>query len=878
VKNSDHRSELLPEKKAIGGGCRYTPAAIYLQPPAGTLWLFPANASHSIQNPQEETLMKIKTLTMIALLTLLLAACAPAAESEGEQVAASVEPVKVMGTVEVSNALIVEVYYFQRFAMLEDLTGFVQRDYEYEQPLEAQILGPVTVNEEGEFNFSINLPAEPVSPFNDVDNDEEVEQGVQIWQISMSANYFDDPFLNENETGGWSANYTSTRIDSENKNEISGGVLLIWTADDQQEFSSGFGEDGLLFTEDDPSTSVPEGYSFVNLDSDPFEFNKQSVTELVLYEGELTVNDFSAMGWSEGFEAVHKKMSQEYPFTEMKGLDWDALYDEFAPKIEAAEADNDETAYFLALRDFGWSIPDGHVGMSFGDIGNQMFQESTGGGFGFAITGLDDGRVIAHIVLDGEPASEAGMEWGAEILEWNGKPIDEAVSEVVPWSMPFSNEVIKKLQQYRYLLRVPLGEEAEVTFKNPGDDEATTVTLKSSNEGETFNATSFYAGFDSNALPLEYEILPSGYGYIKLTSLSDDINLIIRLWEWAMERFINNQVPAIIIDMRQNGGGAPIGTVFASYFVQERIDFTRSYYYSETSGEFETFGPPDYTEPDDKLYYDGQVAVLVGPACASACENVSYVFGKLPQARVFGQYTTRSIYGEVARGQYLLPGDYSMQIPTGMDLDFEDNIVIEGTGVVPDVHVPITEEMLKAEYVNGEDVVLDFAIEMLDQPLGAGVVPESSPRLGSVSDAESAFEAQTSWLDEFAQESYDEAELAQAGETYIYTIPLNNSRKLLWVYPWCTADEESFEDNWSKISLEFALNGEEIPVDDFAELEGVFSGNHCRAYYTVLTDWPPGEHIITTTVTFRDALNDGITEEDFPAGTHVYEYHVIVAR
>jgi C-terminal processing protease CtpA/Prc len=834
-------------------------------------------------------LSKSKILILLIFLMLLLAACGPTAEPAGEQavdaadpmseqVANTNEPVQVTGTVEVSNALIVEVYYFQRFAMLEDLTGFVQRDYEYEQPLKAQILGPVTVSEDGEFNFSINLPAMPISPFNDIDNDDQEDQGLQIWQVTMSANYFDDPFLNENETGGWSANYTSARIDSENKDEISGGMLLVWAADDQQEFSSGFGEDGLLFTADDPTTSVPAGYSFVDLDSEPFEFNKESVTELTLYEGELTVNDLSEMSWSEGFDALHNKISAEYPFTEMKALDWDALYAEFAPQIETAEANSDESAYFLALRDYGWSIPDGHVGLSFGDIGTQMFQDATGGGFGLAIIGLDDGRVIANILQEGGPADEAGMQWGAEILEWNGAPINEAVAEVVPWSMPFSNEVIKLIQQYRYLMRVPLGSDAEVTFQNPGDDEAITVSLTSVNESETFNATSFYAGFDANALPLEYEILPSGYGYIKLTSLSDDINLIIRLWEWAVERMISNQVPAIIVDMRQNGGGAPIGTVLASYFVQERIDFTRSYYYSEKSGEFETFRPPDYTEPDDKLYYDGQIAVLVGPACASACENVSYVLGKLPQGRVFGQYTTRSIYGEVARGQYLLPGGYSMQIPTGMDLDMEGNIVIEGIGVEPDVHVPISAETMKAQYVDGEDVVLDFAIEALNQPLGAGVAPDSPPKMGTVSEAETAFEAQTSWLDEFAQETYEEDELAQAGETYLYTVPINSSRDLLWVYPWCTADEETFEDNWSKISLEFSLNGEEIPVEDFAMLEGVFSGNHCRAYYTLLSDWAPGEHVIATTVTFSDALNDGVAEQDFPAGTHVYEYHVIVAR
>lgn len=843
-------------------------------------------------------LHKFKLIAACLMLAVLFTACARSSESvaevvqEGEQEIVEAipesekteaeepqtEPVQITGTVELSNAIILEIYFFERFVMLEDLTGFVQRDYTYEQPLEAQILGPVTVDEEGVFSYTLNLPAAPTSPLNDVDNDEYIDQGVQIWQVIMSANYRNDPFLGERETQGWSAFYTSAHIDSENKDEITGGSLVIWAPDDKQEFPIGFGEDGLLFTEDDPAEYISSGYSIVDLDTEPFTFSKEPITSLTLFEGDLVVNDLSEMTWSEGFEALHTQASLEYPFTEMKGIDWDALYEEIAPRIEAAEESEDETEYYLALRDYSWSIPDGHVGVGGGAIASELFAVDTAGGYGFAIIGLDDGRLIAHIVTEDGPAEKAGLEWGAEILEWNGVPVAEAVAEVRPWSLPMSSEELVLLQQYRYLLRAPLGTQAEVTFQNPGDDETTTVELTAVSEMESFSGTSIFAGFDPNTLPVEYDILPNGYGYIKISSLSDDINLIIRLWEWAIERMIINQVPAIIIDMRHNQGGSPLGSDFASSFVQERIDFSRSYYFSETSGEFETFRPPTYAEPHAELYYDGQLAVLVSPACQSACEDVSYVLSTLPQTRVFGFYATNGIFGEVGRGQYILPGGYSFQIPTGMAKDMEGNIIIEGTGVVPDERVPLTEETVKAQYVDGEDVVLDFAIEALNEPLGAGEAPDAPPKMGSKAEAETAFQANTEWLDHVALEEYDEGSLAQPGETYTFTIPLASSRELIWAYAWCTVDEESFEDNWSKIELAFNLNGEEIPIGDFAELEGVFSGNHCRAYYTVLSEWLPGEHIITTEVTFTDSFSDGISEEEYQAGTHIFEYHVVVAK
>lgn len=786
------------------------------------------------------------------------------------------EPVQLTGSIEVSNALIMAVYFYERFAMLEDLTGYIQRDYEYVQPLNAQILGPVTVNDEGEFIYTINLPAAPVNPLNDVDHDGKNESGVQVWQVVMNANYMDDPFLGEDESGGWSSTYSSARIDSENKNEVYGGSLLVWAPDTDQEFPTGFGDDGLLFTDDDPVGQILPGYSIVDLEVEPFAFIKESTVVLPLYEGEITVNDYSDMGWFEAFEALHAKVSKEYPFTELKGLDWEALFDEFGPRIEAAEAENDETAYFLALRDFTWSIPDGHVGMSFNEIGNQMFDEQTGGGFGLAVIGLDDGRVITSIVSETGPAAAAGIAWGAEILEWDGLSIQDALDQVVPWSMPFSTDEAKRVQQYRYLLRTEIGTQVEVTYKNPGTSIAKTATITAIAERDTFSATSVYVGYDFNALPIIYEILPSGYGYIKINTLSEDINLIIRLWEWALERMIAMEVPAIIIDLRQNSGGSPLGTLFAGYFVEERIDISRSYYFSDKSGEFETYGPPSYTEPDDKLYFDGQIGVLVGPACASACEDVAYVLSQLEQTRVFGFYASSGMYGEVARGQYQLPGDYSFQAPTGLDRDMQGEIIIEGTGVVPDVYVPQTEEAVKSQYVLGEDVVLDYAIENLSQPLGSGLVPEYPPKMGTTAEAEAAFQAQTSWLDDLVQETYPEDELSQPGRLYTYTVPLNTSKDVMWVYAWCTSDEASFKDNWSKIQLDFSINGQPVHLDDFVLLEGVFDGSHCRAYYTVLSDWTSGEHTIATRVTFTAPVNDGIVETDFPAGSHIYEYHVFI--
>jgi len=68
------------------------------------------------------------------------------------------------------------------------------------------------------------------------------------------------------------------------------------------------------------------------------------------------------------------------------------------------------------------------------------------------------------------------------------------------------------------------------------------------------------------------------------------------------------------------------------------------------------------------------------------------------------------------------------------------------------------------------------------------------------------------------------------------------------------------------------MNGQTISLDKFGEDDE--SIPECMFYYALLTDWPPGEHLLTISVTFEEAINDGI--DVYPAGTHIFEYQVTV--
>lgn len=789
-------------------------------------------------------------------------AAAPAASSEG--------PVLIKGDFKYTNDFVVETYYVEHAVVLADMTGFVIRDQEWELPIDSQVLGYVKVDAENNSGtFFLRLPAEPAGILNDVDNNGQKDAGVQIFAVAYSPNLYGDPFsVGDDKSLGWPSYLASVVVDNENHQEVTGGKLVVWTPDRAEQFPTGFGPDGLLFTKDDPVGPLEPGYSVIDLDQKPFGISRAVEQTMTLLEPEdYAIKDYSTLSYTETFDKMFKTVKKEYAFNGIEGKppDWDKLYTELKPRFEDAEKNKDATAFDAALRDYIYAFKDGHVGMDDGDIGNNYFNNQYGGGYGFAIRELEDGRVIVTYVLDGGPAALAGMQVGADVSEVNGLTVKEAIDKVVPYSGPFSTEATKRYQQARYLLRAPLGTEIIVKYTNPKGTPKT-ATLTAINERQSFSFTSIYKGFDQNALPVEYRILDSGVGYIKINSNYDDLNLITRLFERALKTFESNMVPGVIIDLRQNSGGSPLG--LAGFLYDNEILEGQLEYFSEKTGKFEPEGPRDKVLPYENQYRFGKLALLVGPACASACEIEAYGFSQVPEMMVVGEAATSGVEADVARGQFLLPENFTLQVPTGRMTLPDGNLFLEGVGVVPTLYVPITEE----NALSSEDVVLKAAEKAVLLPYGAGLEPSGPPTIASKAEAEKSFQGGTVWLEERAREQYDD--LPKPGEINTYTIVLSKSEPLIWTYTWCATTKDGLDKNMASTTLKFFMDGEEISLDEFVSLSGNFTNQECQIYYTLLDDWPAGEHHLSTEVIFKNPINDG--SADYPAGIRTLKYNVFV--
>lgn len=604
----------------------------------------------------------------------------------------------------------------QPVIILEDQAGFVDRDQYFIIPVESQTLAQITSDVyQSPFTYQLNLPQEPKGTLRDVDQDGRADTGVMIFAVSFWNNVFGDPYLEERDLfgGGWSTAYVSTRISEEfdKRYEVIGGKYIVYAPDDQQGFPSGFGADGLLFTADDPIVRLPQGYTVVDMDSEPFIFDRSRYQTVDLYEPPSAVaDDFSGLGYVAAFEAMLDKLAREYAFTEYRNIDWEALAQTYRPRFQAAERNRDVDAYSLALRDFLWEIPDGHIGMSFAPL-RSFFQQSVAGGLGIALVELDDGRIIVNYLGENTPAARAGLQLGAEILGINGLRIRDYLESVFVWEHDALGTAHgTRLQQLRYATRFPINAQVRLEYRNPGQSQSQNVTLRAEFEIGSYNFSSIRAGRTFVELPVEFTVLDEGYGYVSIYSFSENRLLTIQLWERMIQTLNANDIPALIIDMRQNNGGLGfMADQMSAYFFDVPHELGNTAIYDKSLGDF-YFDPRGVERlylPDEALRYRGTIVVLIGPACFSACEFFAYNMTIENRAEIVGQYPTGGAGGSVYL--FYMPEGITVNYTNGRSVDMNGEIHIEGKGIAPTIRVPVTE----ATVFSDGDPVLQAALDYL---------------------------------------------------------------------------------------------------------------------------------------------------------------------
>ena len=444
------------------------------------------------------------------------------------------------------------------------------------------------------------------------------------------------------------------------------------------------------------------------------------------------VSKLSSETWADAFDTLHDQLSTYYAFTEWKQIDWASAYQEHQPRIAEAAANDDPIAYFLALREYVYEVPDAHVRLiaidgASEDLEEDARYEQIGGTFGFALIELDDGRFVARLVSEGSPAAAAGMETGAEIVEFDGTSIDAALEHVsLTWAIaPAATHTTTSIQQGRYLGRAPVGVTVDVIFRNPGEVDPTTATLTAVDDSyETLLLTSLCADLPPDVYSEIIATEDGPVGYVRFAHTGDedgDANLLMAQFAGAIQTFVNEGVLGVIIDLRTNLGGLDrVAAHLPGHFYSEEAHYEYVSFLDTETGEFEVDQRYTLNTVPQTPYYGGSVVAMTGPCTVSSGEGVAMAIQRLPRGQVVGSYGSYGSFG-ISGGFVEMPEGLVVVYPPGRSLDESFRIQIDSDaslegGVIPDLRVPLNDYTIRRRFVDGVDVELEASIDRILNP------------------------------------------------------------------------------------------------------------------------------------------------------------------
>ena len=195
---------------------------------------------------------------------------------------------------------------------------------------------------------------------------------------------------------------------------------------------------------------------------------------------------------------------------------------------------------------------------------------------------------------------------------------------------------------------------------------------------------------------MEYD----NYGFYKVERLSGNIGYLdLRGFQdarWGGEtavaamNFLGNS-DAVIIDLRQNGGGSPsMIQLISSYFFDEPMHLNSFYIRSEDT--IQQFWTAAHVE--GKRMVDTDLYVLTSSRTFSAAEEFTYNMKNMERATIIGETTGGGAHPVDGYGFGNL--NIAMSVPFGRAINPITGTNWEGTGVTPHIEVPQEEALIVA--------------------------------------------------------------------------------------------------------------------------------------------------------------------------------------
>ena len=391
----------------------------------------------------------------------------------------------------------------------------------------------------------------------------------------------------------------------------------------------------------------------------------------------------------ESFEYVWKTVRDKHWETKPGGLDWQAVHDEFRPKIEKADSMN---AARSVMSEMLGRLHETHFGIVPAEVYSATGSEPTRGD---VTTGIDV-RVIGDQVLvttvdPNSSAATEGVKPGWQVLKIRNadmtpvvKKLDETYAKSTLREIVMRGAVLSQLQG-------EAGDKVAVEFLDGKNQRVTKMLTQAKPRGMLTQFGYLYpmhVWIDSSKLN-------GNIGYVRFNIFLDPARLM-NLFAEAVQSCKNCE--GFVIDLRGNPGGIGVMAMgMAGWFIDQKEQKLGTLYMRNTTLNF-VVNPRATT-------FNGPLAILVDGASASTSEILAEGMKDLGRARVFGSHTAAAA----------LPS-YFEKLPNGDGFQFaianyiaEGGKPLEGLGVTPDVETPITRQAL----LEGKDPALDAAVSWI---------------------------------------------------------------------------------------------------------------------------------------------------------------------
>lgn len=404
------------------------------------------------------------------------------------------------------------------------------------------------------------------------------------------------------------------------------------------------------------------------------------------------------------FDSAWARIAHTHYDTSFRGVDWDGVRAELRPL--AAEAASYE-ALRAVIRDMLARLGESHYSLIPGDVAGAVRsggREDGGAGDVGVSLRIADGAVVVARLDPGGPAAAAGVRTGWQIDAIDDEPLAAGLEKLGRLD---GGDRRLALTQFLWSANGRLeGEPGSVVSVRARDGAGRIQELELYRRTRPGEPVTF-GNLPTLVVDLSWDRIPGGDGRC--------IGLI-RFNVWmapiapALDRAVDGvrDCAGVVIDLRGNPGGvAGMVMGFAGHFLTTRqpLGVLRT-----RTGEVRLVANPRTVNSQGETVepYGGPVALLVDPLTVSTSEIFAAGLQAAGRARVFGETTAGQALPAMA---VKLPNeDVLMHVVADLTIPGGDRV--EGTGVVPDVPVPLSREALLA----GRDAVLERAVAWILSP------------------------------------------------------------------------------------------------------------------------------------------------------------------